>query len=121
MSDDPLECYVCGKDPYKSCHDFEPTNPDFKMTCPGNMRSCVKSYGAFENVTGTNIEALFNHAHFLECRMNQKSSNLEIKCLIFWPRVSEFRSKTRFSTLSSFWDFFADEAINKMKPFVKKW
>ena len=48
----PLECYVCGKAPHKSCDEFDPHDITFRAACGDEMQSCVKSFGAFQNVTG---------------------------------------------------------------------
>ena len=49
----PLECYVCGKAPHKSCDEFDPHDITFRQKCLDQKhQSCVKSFGAFQNVTG---------------------------------------------------------------------
>jgi len=48
----PLECYVCGKAPHKSCDEFDPHDITFRQKCLDQKhQSCVKSFGAFQNVT----------------------------------------------------------------------
>ena len=50
----PLECYSCGgpKSLKSSCDDFHHENSDYKETCETHMKSCIKTYGAFKNISG---------------------------------------------------------------------
>ena len=47
-----LTCHVCGNGFPYSCDDFDPIGEEFKTTCSSHTKSCVKSYGVFQNVTG---------------------------------------------------------------------
>ena len=52
----PLECYICGgPSPQKSCEDFHPENPEYKDVCSSDKKSCIKTYGAFQNISGNVI------------------------------------------------------------------
>ena len=48
----PLECYSCGSPQSKSCEEFSPNNPDYTEVCSSNKKSCIKTYGAFQNISG---------------------------------------------------------------------
>ena len=49
----PLECYKCGgPNPEKNCDNFDPKKSDYKEICNTNMKSCIKTYGAFKNISG---------------------------------------------------------------------
>jgi len=47
----PLECYSCGSPQSKSCEEFSPNNPDYTEVCSSNKKSCIKTYGAFHNIS----------------------------------------------------------------------
>ena len=48
----PLECFVCGSKSLYRCEEFDSSNTSFIETCPDNTKSCLKSLGTFNNVTG---------------------------------------------------------------------
>ena len=63
----PLECYSCGgpKSLKSSCDDFHDENSDYKETCETHMKSCIKTHGAFKNISGMFEISCLNLRFFL--------------------------------------------------------
>ena len=64
----PLECFVCGSKSLYRCEEFDSSNTSFIETCPDNTKSCLKSLGTFNNVTGNlNFTSCFGFAFIQNC------------------------------------------------------